>query len=131
MSVVLIRRNRRYSTYPKSWEPTLRNPYRGLVVWSLPELLEMEVTLFRDQRSLNYESKEWIIAVEDVTGNGRRRKVAIATIDLSKYVDGVNTVPIENRIDKLPLRQSSVKKLIDCNISFTLTSQLTREGNAT
>ena len=97
----------------------------------MPELLEVEVTLFRDQRSSEYETKEWIIAVEDVSANGRRRKVAVAAIDLSKYVDGVNTVPTEYQILKLPLRECSVRKVSESHISLTLTSLFLREGKAT
>ncbi|CAG2100891.1 unnamed protein product [Medioppia subpectinata] len=131
LCVVLTRRNRRYSSHPKAWEPTLRNPYRGLVVWSVAELLEVEVTLFRDQRSLEYEPKEWVIAVEDVAANGRRRKVAFATIDFSEYVDGVNSVPTEHEIHKMPLRECSVRKVTESHITLTLTSQFIREGKAT
>ena len=131
LSVVLTRRNRRYSTHPKAWEPSIRNPYRGLVIWSVPELLELEVTLFRDQRNSEYETKEWIIAIEDVSANGRRRRVAVAPIDLSMCVDGVNTVPTEYQIHRLPLRECSVRKVVESHISITLTSQFLREGKAT
>ncbi|XP_054154387.1 EH domain-binding protein 1-like isoform X2 [Oppia nitens] len=131
LCIVLTRRNRRYSTHPKTWEPTLRNPYRGLVIWSIPELLEVEVTLFRDQRSSEYEIKEWILAIEDVAPNGRRRKVAFAPLELSKYVDGVNTVPTEHQVIKLPLRECSVRKVTESHTTFTITSQFIREGKAT
>ena len=131
LSLLLTRRNRRYSTQAKAWEPSIRNPYRGLVIWSLPELLELEVTLFRDQRSLEYETKEWVIAVEEVLSGGRRRRVASAGLDLSKYVDRDNTVPIEHQINKLPLRQCSTRRVTESHLSMTLTSQFLREGKAT
>ncbi len=130
LCVVLTRRNRRYTTQPKTWEPTIRNPYRGLVIWSIPELLEIQVTLFRDQRNEEYEDKDWTLAIEDMSNNGRRRRVAFASLNISKYADGGNTIPIEHEIVKLPLHLSS-KKVTEAHITFTLTAQFLKEGKAT
>lgn len=130
MSVVLTRRNRRYATQPKSWEPTIRNPYRGLIVWPTPELLEFQVTLFRDRRSQIHEDKDWLIVIEDVGNNGKRRQVASATINMSKYAEGDITVPVEYEIVKLPLISGS-KKVKQAHITLTLTCQFIREGKAT
>ena len=32
---------------PHSWQPGIENPYRGLVVWVVPESLQVVVTLYR------------------------------------------------------------------------------------
>ncbi|XP_035531313.1 EH domain-binding protein 1-like [Morone saxatilis] len=47
LRVVWIRRNRRHSTKLHSWQPGIKNPYRGLVVWQVPESLDITVTLFK------------------------------------------------------------------------------------
>ena len=49
-----------------TWEPTIQNPYRGLVTWTVPENVEIQVTLFRDNRHSEYEDKEWTFLLEDV-----------------------------------------------------------------
>ncbi|CAF91157.1 unnamed protein product, partial [Tetraodon nigroviridis] len=45
--VVWTRRNRRHSTKLHSWHPGIQNPYRGLVMWPLPETLDVTITLFK------------------------------------------------------------------------------------
>lgn len=30
-----------------SWQPGIKNPYRGVVVWPVPENIEITVTLFK------------------------------------------------------------------------------------
>lgn len=32
-----------------SWQPGIKNPYRGVVVWPVPENIEITVTLFKVQ----------------------------------------------------------------------------------
>ncbi|EMP32938.1 EH domain-binding protein 1 [Chelonia mydas] len=32
-----------------SWQPGIKNPYRGVVVWPVPENIEITVTLFKSQ----------------------------------------------------------------------------------
>lgn len=34
-----------------SWQPGIKNPYRGVVVWPVPENIEITVTLFKVGRS--------------------------------------------------------------------------------
>lgn len=50
-----------------SWEPTLQNPYKGLVIWSLPENQQVDITLFRDPRTKSLEAKDWSFIIEDVS----------------------------------------------------------------
>ena len=49
------------------WEPTFENPYRGLVIWPVPENIDIMVTLFRDHKATQFEDKEWIFVIEDVS----------------------------------------------------------------
>lgn len=30
-----------------SWQPEIKNPYRGMVVWPVPENIDISVTLFK------------------------------------------------------------------------------------
>lgn len=50
-----------------TWEPTLQNPYKGLVVWPLPENHQVAVTLFKDPRTNELEDKDWSFIIEDVS----------------------------------------------------------------
>ena len=48
------------------WEPSVNDPNRGLVIWAVPENIEITVTLFRDARVTEFEDKEWTFVIEDV-----------------------------------------------------------------
>ena len=50
-----------------TWEPSIQNPYRGHVVWAVPENIDITVTLFRDPRQADFEDKEWTFHIEDVS----------------------------------------------------------------
>lgn len=49
-----------------TWNPTIQNPYCGQVIWTVPENVEIQVTLFRDSRHAEYEDKDWTFVIEDV-----------------------------------------------------------------
>ena len=51
---------------PRIWEPTMKNPLKGIVVWPIPENKEITVTIFKDPRTGEYEDKDWNLTVEDV-----------------------------------------------------------------
>lgn len=57
LCVVWTRRSRRKTTELLSWQPTIQNPYRGLVVWPVPENVDITVTLFQDPKATDYEDK--------------------------------------------------------------------------
>lgn len=40
-----------------SWQPGIKNPYRGLVMWQVPESLDITVTLFKvwSMNNLDYK----------------------------------------------------------------------------
>lgn len=48
------------------WEPTMKNPMKGMIVWPIPESKEIMVTIFKDPRTGEYEDKDWNISLEDV-----------------------------------------------------------------
>lgn len=65
--LVWSRRSRRVTSTPMGWEPTLQNPYKGLVVWPVPENHQVAVTLFKDPRTNELEDKDWSFIIEDVS----------------------------------------------------------------
>jgi hypothetical protein len=67
LGVALWRRSRRVVLDPKLWEPTMKNPMKGMVVWPVPEAREIAVTVFKDPRTSEYEDKDWNITIEDVS----------------------------------------------------------------
>lgn len=112
------------------WEPTIRNPYRGLVVWSLPEILDVDVTLYRSMRASNYEDKEWTLAIEEISPLGRPRRIATANINISNYVDEQFGVPSRHEIFKLSLNLTS-KKVKEVFVTLVISTQFLKEGKAT
>ena len=123
-------KSRRSSTSFKNWEPTISNPFRGFIVWSNPDPIEITTTLYRDSHSPNFDTKHWTLLVENITNTGRRTKVAFCNLDLSKYAEAELTVPAVKEIDKIVLNPAS-KKVKDAYLSFNLTCQFLKQGNAT
>ncbi|GAA6110861.1 EH domain-binding protein 1-like, partial [Tachysurus ichikawai] len=50
-----------------SWQPGIKNPYRGVVVWPVPENVEITVTLFKDPHAEEFEDKDWTFVIENVS----------------------------------------------------------------
>jgi hypothetical protein len=52
-------RRRRFVTKERQWEPSIVDPFRGIVVWpqQMPELIDVVTTLYRDPRSDQFEDK--------------------------------------------------------------------------
>lgn len=71
----MSRRSRRFVSETLPWEPTMRDPLRGVVIWPVPENKQLSVTLFKDSRSNEHEDKEWTFAIEDVSNNVSFMKV--------------------------------------------------------
>ena len=108
----------------------MRNPYRGLVVWVLPQLIEFHVTLFHDEHSEIYQDKEWSILIEDVAVNGKQKQVASASINISKYADGLIDGLVQHEIVKFPLN-CLIKNVKQAYLTLTLTCQFINSGNET
>ncbi|XP_042239380.1 EH domain-binding protein 1-like, partial [Homarus americanus] len=125
LSVVWLRRTRRVVQDAPAWEPSMRNPLEGLCVWAVPANINITVTLFRDNRTNDFEDKEWTFVVEDVSSTGKRRQVATAQINMKQYA-GFST----QHDVKVKLRPLS-KKVVCASLDLTLSCLFLREGKAT
>ncbi|XP_068524577.1 EH domain-binding protein 1-like protein 1 [Anas acuta] len=121
--VVWTRRNRRVCSKPHSWQPGIENPYRGMVVWVVPESVDVVVTLYRDPHATTYDEKEWTFLVENES-RGRRSVVAGAALDLGRLVG-----PEPTRL-ALPLRPRS-RKVAAASLRLSLCATLLHEGHPT
>uniref|UniRef100_A0A2K5ESQ0 EH domain binding protein 1 like 1 n=1 Tax=Aotus nancymaae TaxID=37293 RepID=A0A2K5ESQ0_AOTNA len=123
--VVWTRRNRRICSKAHSWQPGIQNPYRGTVVWMVPENVDVSVTLYRDPHVDQYEAKEWTFIIENES-KGQRKVLATAEVDLARHAGPVPAqVPL-----RLRLKPKSVK-VVQAELSLTLSGVLLREGRAT
>ncbi|XP_039100714.1 EH domain-binding protein 1-like protein 1 isoform X7 [Hyaena hyaena] len=123
--VVWTRRNRRICSKAHSWQPGIQNPYRGTVVWMVPENVDISVTLYRDPHVDQYEAKEWTFIIENES-KGQRKVLATVDVDLAHHAGPV-PVPVPLR---LRLKPKSVK-VVHAELSLTLSGVLLREGRAT
>nr|XP_051683912.1 EH domain-binding protein 1-like protein 1 isoform X6 [Oryctolagus cuniculus] len=123
--VVWTRRNRRICSKAHSWQPGIQNPYRGTVVWVVPENVDVSVTLYRDPHVDQYEAKEWTFVVENES-KGQRKVLATAEVDLARHA---GPVPVQVPL-RLRLKPKSVK-VVQAELSLTLSGVLLREGRAT
>ncbi|XP_021494065.1 EH domain-binding protein 1-like protein 1 isoform X6 [Meriones unguiculatus] len=123
--VVWTRRNRRICSKAHSWQPGIQNPYRGTVVWMVPENVDISVTLYRDPHVDQYEAKEWTFIIENES-KGQRKVLATVDVDLARHAGPVPAqVPL-----RLRLKPKSVK-VVQAELSLTLSGVLLREGRAT
>lgn len=44
-----------------SWQPGIQNPYRGTVVWMVPENVDISVTLYRVSPALHIGGPGWAV----------------------------------------------------------------------
>ncbi|XP_075044858.1 EH domain-binding protein 1-like protein 1 isoform X2 [Mixophyes fleayi] len=123
--IVWTRRNRRVSSKAHSWQPGIRNPFRGSVVWPVPENVDITATLYRDPHSDHFEEKEWTFQVEGES-RGHKKLLAVAPIDLRKFA-AISSAPLEV---KLALTPRSVK-VVSATLTITIACTLLREGKAT
>lgn len=124
--VVWTRRSRRKSSKTHSWQPGIKNPYRGVVVWPVPENIEITVTLFKDPHAEEFEDKEWTFVIENESPSGRRKALATSNINMKQYAS-----PMPTQTDvKLKLKPLS-KKVVSATLQFSLSCIFLREGKAT
>ncbi|XP_031332503.1 EH domain-binding protein 1 isoform X1 [Photinus pyralis] len=126
LSIVWSRRSRRVISTPMQWEPTLQNPYKGLVVWPLPENHQVSVTLFKDPRTNELEDKDWTFIIEDVASTGKRRQLAMAQVNMRKYAS-VESTQHQMQLNFKPMS----KKVTSAKLECTLSCVFLREGKAT
>lgn len=125
LRVVWIRRNRRHSTKLHSWQPGIKNPYRGLVVWQVPESLDITVTLFKEPTAEEFEDKEWTFVIESES-KGRRKVLASADVNMKKYA---SVTPGQYDVT-LTLKPLSVK-VVEATLKLNLSCIFLKEGKAT
>ncbi|XP_055880551.1 EH domain-binding protein 1-like isoform X3 [Biomphalaria glabrata] len=125
LCVVWTRRSRRRATQPYKWEPTIQNPYLGLITWKVPENIEITVTLFRDSRQQEYEDKEWTFTIEDHS-KGSRKVLASRAINMKDFA---SQIPTQTTL-KLKMKPLS-KKIVSAVLELTLSCAFIREGKAT
>lgn len=123
--VVWTRRNRRVCSKAHSWQPGIKNPYRGMVVWMVPENVDIMVTLYRDPHMEEYEDKDWTFVIENES-KGQRKVLASADVNLQRFA---RPTPAQAEL-KLKLKPRSVK-VVAATLQLTLSCVFLREGKAT
>ncbi|XP_047037918.1 EH domain-binding protein 1 [Helicoverpa zea] len=126
LSVVWTRRSRRVITEPLEWEPSLKDPLKGSVIYTVPENRTVAVTLFKDSRTNELEDKDWTFVLEDVSITGKRRRLAVCSINMRKYA----SLEPSQRTLVLPL-EPVTQKIVAASVQLTLHCVLLREGQAT
>lgn len=126
LSVVLSRRSRRVVAEHLPWEPTMKDPLLGHVVWPIPDNKEIAITLFKNQRTNEFEDKEWSFILEDVSSNGKRRQIACANVNMKNYAS------VASSQQQLSLQfRPTTKKIVSASLECTLSCVFLREGKAT
>ncbi|XP_077596160.1 EH domain-binding protein 1-like protein 1 isoform X3 [Stigmatopora nigra] len=125
LRVVWTRRNRRMCSKLHSWQPGIKNPYRGMVLWPVPENVDISVTLFKEAGTDMFEDKEWTFVIEGEC-KGHRKVLASAAINLKNYA---SATPTQTDV-RLPLKPLSVK-VVEAHLKLSLSCIFVREGKAT
>ncbi|XP_068444225.1 EH domain-binding protein 1-like protein 1 [Clinocottus analis] len=125
LRVSWIRRSRRHSTKLHSWQPGIKNPYRGLVLWQVPESLDITVTLFKEPTAEEFEDKDWTFVIENET-KGRRKVLASADVNMKKFA---SATPAQYDVT-LKLKPLSVK-VVEATLKLNLSCVFLKEGKAT
>uniref|UniRef100_A0A3B3T6N8 EH domain-binding protein 1-like protein 1 n=1 Tax=Paramormyrops kingsleyae TaxID=1676925 RepID=A0A3B3T6N8_9TELE len=123
LRVVWTRRSRRICSRLHGWQPGIQNPYRGTVVWHVPENVELAVTLFKDPNAEEFEDKEWTVVIENEM-KGRRKLLACAEVNLKQFAAPSQTSLL------LQLKPLSVK-VVQASLRLSLTCIFLKEGKAT
>ncbi|KAL7978287.1 hypothetical protein Chor_014826 [Crotalus horridus] len=109
----------------KCWQPGIKNPYRGEVVWMVPENVDIMVTLYRDPHVEEYEDKDWTFVVENES-KGQRKVLASVDLNLKRFAS-----QMPNQVDlNLKLKPKSVK-VVAASLRLTLSCVFLHEGKAT
>ncbi|XP_066196284.1 EH domain-binding protein 1-like protein 1, partial [Sylvia atricapilla] len=123
LTVVWSRRQRRVCSKPRRWQPGIQNPQRGMVVWVVPETLEVVVTLYRDPQGATFDDKSWSFLVVNES-RGRRSVVASAPLDLGRLA-GLGDTPVS-----LSLRPRT-RKVTTATLRLRLRGLVLMEGHPT
>uniref|UniRef100_A0A3Q3SW67 EH domain binding protein 1 like 1 n=1 Tax=Mastacembelus armatus TaxID=205130 RepID=A0A3Q3SW67_9TELE len=108
-----------------SWQPGIKNPYRGMVVWPVPENIDISVTLFKEANADEFEDKEWTFVLEG-ENKGHRKVLASADINLKRFAS-----PTPTQTDLLLKLKPLSVKVVDATLKLSLSCVFVREGKAT
>uniref|UniRef100_A0A914WK25 EH domain-binding protein 1 n=1 Tax=Plectus sambesii TaxID=2011161 RepID=A0A914WK25_9BILA len=128
LAIAWVHRRRRFVTKERKWEPSIVDPYRGIVVWpqQMPEVIDIVTTLYRDSRSDQFEDKEWTFVVEEITAKGKTKPIAAVSLNLRLFVHEIPGTKSEVKLKLRPLNAN----VAQCVMQLVLTSNLVKEGDA-
>uniref|UniRef100_A0A0X3PKQ9 EH domain-binding protein 1 n=1 Tax=Schistocephalus solidus TaxID=70667 RepID=A0A0X3PKQ9_SCHSO len=136
--IVLTRRGRRCTSKAITLTKSVTEENTFTTSWSVPENLEIVTTLYRNEKDIVFEDKEWTFQVEDVgmsaeafqqtpiSATTRRRVLAARQLNVSEFA---STLPTQNNL-KISLRLAS-KKVTSVVLFLTLHGLMLRTGEAT
>ena len=111
------------------WEPGFADVYKGAVQWEkTSDIIEFDVTLYRDINAGEFEDKEWTLMIESEDAKGKRRLLATGKLNLDKYasIEPQNQQHIKDF--KLKIISNKVKSVA---LDFYVSSQFLKDGKAT
>ncbi|KAK7930879.1 hypothetical protein WMY93_007274 [Mugilogobius chulae] len=110
--VVWTRRSRRKSSKSHSWQPGIKNPYRGVVVWPVPENIEITVTLFKDPHAEEFEDKEWTFVIENWNTTDVKGAIVRSVMDTAETMEWVTTLCVSEYTALSAPRETQPDKLV-------------------
>ncbi|KAI2659791.1 EH domain-binding protein 1-like protein 1 [Labeo rohita] len=126
LRVVWTRRNRRICSKLHSWQPGIKNPYRGMVVWPVPENVDITVTLYRDPHADEFEDKEWTFFIENETAKGSRKVLASVDLNVKKFASATHS-----QTDLMLKMKPLSVKVVEATLKLSLSCVFLKEGKAT
>ncbi|XP_065114218.1 uncharacterized protein ehbp1l1b isoform X3 [Paramisgurnus dabryanus] len=126
LRVVWTRRNRRICSKLHSWQPGIKNPYRGMVVWPVPENVDITATLYRDPHADEFEDKDWTFVIENETAKGSRKVLASVDLNMKKFAS------LTHSQTDLTLKMKPLSvKVVEATLKLSLSCVFLKEGKAT
>nr|CDS24099.1 Calponin EH domain binding protein 1 [Echinococcus granulosus] len=138
VTIVFTRRGRRCTSQPIMLQNSSPEDSSLSYMWAVPDNLEVVTTLYRNEKDISFEDKEWTFQIEDVcmsvaefkeaapSATTRRRVLATRSLNLAEFA---SALPTQNNL-KVKLRAAS-KKVSSATLLFTLHGLMLRSGEAT
>ncbi|KAK7120545.1 hypothetical protein R3I94_020522 [Phoxinus phoxinus] len=126
LRVVWTRRNRRICSKLHAWQPGIKNPYRGMVVWPVPENVDITATLYRDPHADEFEDKEWTFFIENETAKGSRKVLASVDLNMKKFASATHS-----QTDLMLKMKPLSVKVVEATLKLSLSCVFLKEGKAT
>uniref|UniRef100_A0A8B9HNU4 EH domain binding protein 1 like 1 n=1 Tax=Astyanax mexicanus TaxID=7994 RepID=A0A8B9HNU4_ASTMX len=97
-----------------------------MVVWPVPENVDITVTIFKDPHADEFEDKDWTFIIENETAKGHRKVLASVDVNLKKFVSATVTQT------DLSLRMKPLSvKVVEATLKLSLSCVFLKEGKAT